>query len=98
MRLDAVGTDKRNVGAHRAEVLGRAGTDGGPGHLTQLTAHQLEGYALGLGELNCNMQCVGDDDAVVAGLKAEVLGADVVGENLDGGTRVQHDGTRLRIA
>ena len=85
MGFNAVGTDESNIGAHGTEVLCGACTNSSPGHLTQLAANQFKGNALGFGELDCNMQCVGDDDAVVASLEAEVLGSDVVGKNFDGG-------------
>ena len=41
---------------------------------------------------------MGDNDAVIAGFEAEVLGTNVVCEDLDGGTRVQDYGALLRIA
>ena len=98
MGFNAVGTDESNIGAHGTEVLCGACTNSSPGHLAQLAANQFKGDTLGFGELDCNVQCVGDDDAVVAGLEAEVLGADVVGENLDGGACVQDDGACLGVA
>ena len=77
MGFNTVGTNERQCpGAHGAEVLCGACTNSSPGHLAQLAANQLKGDAFGFGELDCNVRCMGDDDAVIAGLEAEVFGAD----------------------
>ena len=97
MGFNAVGTNESNIGAHGAEVLSGACTNSSPGHLAQLTTDQLKGDTLSFRELHRNMQCVGDNDAVVTGLEAEVLGANVVGKNFDGGTCIQDDRASLGV-
>ena len=44
-----------------------------PGHLAQLTAHKFEGDPLCLSEFDCNVQGMGNNDAVAAGLEAKVF-------------------------